>query len=56
MNLKNDLNITQSTQKHLGMVLDTKLDFNLLLTNLQSKVNKTIGLLCKLKILYQKNR
>ena len=29
------------------MVLDTILDFNLHLKNLQSKVNKTIGLLCK---------
>ena len=37
------------SQKHLGMVLDAKLDFNLHLTNVQSKVNKTIGLPCKLQ-------
>ena len=38
-----------STQKHLGMILDTKLDFSLHLKNVQNKVNKTIGLLCKLQ-------
>ena len=32
-----------------GMVLETELDFNLHLKNVQNKVNKTIGLLCKLK-------
>ena len=31
------------------MVLDTRLDFNLHLKNVQNKVNKTIGLLCKLQ-------
>ena len=31
------------------MVLDTKLDFNLHMKNMQSKVNKTIGLLCKIR-------
>ena len=36
-----------SSQKHLGMVLDTKLDFNLHPKNVRSKVNKTIGLLHK---------
>ena len=37
-------------RKHLGMVLDTKLDFNLHLKSVQSKVNKIIiGLLCKLQ-------
>ena len=40
---------SSSSQKHLGMVLDTKLDFNLHLTIVQSKVNKTIGLPCKLQ-------
>ena len=40
---------SSSTQKHLGMVLDTKLDFNLHPKNVQSKVNKTIGLLPKLQ-------
>ena len=33
--------------KHVGMVLDTKLDFSLHLKNVQGKVNKTIGLLRK---------
>ena len=36
---------SSSSQKHLGMVLDTKFDFNLRTKNVQSKVNKTIGLL-----------
>ena len=40
---------SSSTQKHLGMILDTKLDFNLHLKNVQNKVNKTIGLLRKLQ-------
>ena len=39
---------SSSTQKHLGMILDTKLDFSLHLKNAQNKVNKTIGLLRKL--------
>ena len=33
---------SSSSQKHLGMVLNTKLDFNLYLKIVQSKVNKTI--------------
>ena len=41
--------MTQSlTQKHLGMFLDTKLDFQEHLKSIFSKVNKTIGLLRKL--------
>ena len=40
---------SSSTQKHLGMILDTKLDFSLHLKNIQNKVNKTIGFLCKLQ-------
>ena len=36
---------SSSTQKHFGMVLDTKLDFNFHFKKLQSAVNKTIGLL-----------
>ena len=40
---------SSSTHRHLGMVLDTKLDFSLHLKNVQNKVNKTIGLLCKLQ-------
>ena len=39
---------SSSTQKHLVMVLDTKFYFNLHLENVQSKVNKTIGLFHKL--------
>ena len=38
-----------STNKHLGMVLDTRLDFNLHQKNVQNKVNKMIGLLRKLQ-------
>ena len=38
---------SSSTHKHLGMVLDTRLDFNLHLKNVQNKVNKTIVLLRK---------
>ena len=41
--------MTQSTtQKHLEMLLDVKLDFQEHLKNIYSKVNKTIGLLRKL--------
>ena len=40
---------SSSTHKHLGMVLETKLDFNLHLKNVQNKVNKTIGHLRKLQ-------
>ena len=41
--------MTQSTsQKHLGRLLDVKLDFQEHLKNIYSKVNKTIGLLQKL--------
>ena len=41
--------MTQSaTQKHLGMLLDVRLDFQGHLKNKYSKVNKTMGLLCKL--------
>ena len=41
--------VTQSlTQKHLGMFLDTKLDFQEHLKSIFSKVNKTIGFLRKL--------
>ena len=37
------------SQKHLGMYLDTKLNFQEHLNNVLNKVNKTIGLLCKLQ-------
>ena len=35
---------SSSTDKLLGVVLDTKLDFSLQLKNVQNKLNKTIGL------------
>ena len=45
----NNIAVTQSaTQKHLGMLLDDKLDFQGHLKNIYSKVNKTMGLLRKL--------
>ena len=45
----NNIEVTHSTiQKHLGMILDVKLDFQGHLKNIYSKVNKTIGLLRKL--------
>ena len=41
--------VTQlTTQKHLGMLLDVKLDFQGHLKNIYSKVNKATGLLHKL--------
>ena len=46
----NNNTVTQSvTQKHLGMFLDTKLDFQGHLKNIFNKVNKTIGLLRNLR-------
>ena len=45
----NNNTVTESvTQKHLGMLLNTKLDFQEHLKSLLKKVNKTIGLLLKL--------
>ena len=45
----NNNTVTQSvTQKHLGMFLDTKIDFQEHLKSIFNKVNKAIGLLCKL--------
>ena len=45
----NNIAVTQSTtQKHLRMILDVKVDFQRHLKNIYSKVHKTIGLLCKL--------
>ena len=45
----NNIAVTQSTtQKHLGIILDVKLDFQGYLKNIYSKVNKTIGLLSML--------
>ena len=37
------------THKHVGMILDTRLNFSFHLKNVQNKVNKTIGLLRKLQ-------
>ena len=38
-----------SSQKHLGMILDSKLNFLEHLQNVTNKINKTIGLLRKLR-------
>ena len=40
---------TVSSQKHLGMILDTKLNFQEHIKNILTKVSKTIGLLGKLQ-------
>ena len=40
---------SSSTHQHLGVILGTRLDFNLHLKNVQNKVNKIIGLLRKLQ-------
>ena len=40
---------SSSTHKHLGMILDTRLDFNLHLKNVRNMVSKIIGLLRKLQ-------
>ena len=46
----NNIPIEQvSSQKHLGMILDAKLNFQENIKNLLTKVNKTIGLLRKLQ-------
>ena len=42
--LNQNLFKSSSPQRHFGMVLDTKLDFNLHLKKVQSKINKTMGL------------
>ena len=51
----NDTNVTQSEiQKHLGIFLDSKLDFKKHIQNvLNNKVSKRIGLLRKLQKYYQ---
>ena len=42
--------VTQTTsQKHLGVVLDSSLSFDEHLISVQCKTNKTVGLLCKLQ-------
>ena len=44
-----------SSQKHLGMILDIKLNFQEDIKNILTKVNKTIGLLRKLQTSYPEN-
>ena len=46
----NNTSVTQfDIQKHLGMSLDSKLDFKEHMQNVLNKVSKTVGLLCKLQ-------
>ena len=47
LNVSNTVVIRSTTHEHLGMILDTKLDFQEHLNKL-SKISKTIGLLRKL--------
>ena len=45
----NNKNVSETnSQKHLGVVLDNRLSFEDHLKMILNKVNKTIGLLCKL--------
>ena len=46
----NNNNVSQTySQKHLGVILDFKLTFEEHLNNVLAKVNKVVGLLCKLR-------
>ena len=46
----NNNNVIQTTsQKHLGIILDTRLSFEKLLETVLCKINKTIGLIRKLQ-------
>ena len=46
----NDDNVRQATsQKHLGIILDTQLSFEKHLETVLCKINKTIGFICKLQ-------
>ena len=49
LNFNNTVVIQSTTLKHLGMILDTKLDFQEHLKDKLSKISKTIGLLRKLQ-------
>ena len=49
LNFNNTVVIQSTTHKHLGMILDTKLDFQGHLKDKLSKISKTIGLLRKLQ-------
>ena len=49
----NNTNVTQSIyQKHLGLILDSKLTFENHVNMVTTKINKTIGLLRKLQNLF----
>ena len=48
LNFNNTVVILLTTHKHLGMILDTKLDFQEHLKDKLRKISKTIGLLRKL--------
>ena len=48
-NFNNTVVIQSTTHKHLGMILDTKLDLQGHLKDKLSKISKTIGLLRKLQ-------
>ena len=46
----NNIPVAQTNSpKHLGMQLDKKLNFEEHLKKVESKVNKTIGIICKLQ-------
>ena len=49
LNFNNTVVIQSTTHKHVGMILDTKLDFQEHLKDQLSKISKTIGLLRKLQ-------
>ena len=49
LNFNNKVAIQSTTHKHLGMILDTKLNFQEHLKDKLSKISKTIGLLRKLQ-------
>ena len=49
LNFNNTVVIQLTTHKHLGMILDTKLDFQEHVKDKLSKISKTIGLLRKLQ-------
>ena len=45
LHFNQNLDKSSSTHKYLGMILDTRLNINLHLKNVQNKVSKTISLL-----------
>ena len=49
LNFNNTVVIQSTTHKHLGMILDTKLDFQEHLRDTLRKISKTIGLLGKIQ-------